>query len=129
MPHALHKCAAGHGYPEKPCVLDVCGCGGFIRVTGIVSVAAVMYVSCHVGLLYLHARLFSEKRTVVYHPMFWIFFIVLKNLVIREFVKYNPYGQALPIFNFLPNYYYVAHRSGNTGYLPSSRLVVVRDNS
>jgi hypothetical protein len=31
---------------------------GFIRVTGIVSVAAVLYVSCHVGLLYLHARLF-----------------------------------------------------------------------
>ena len=47
--------------------------GGFIRVTGIVSVAAVLYVSCHVGLLYLHARLFLEKRTVVYYPLFWIF--------------------------------------------------------
>ena len=32
--------------------------GGFIRVTGIVSVAAFLYISCHVGLLYLHARLF-----------------------------------------------------------------------
>ena len=51
--------------------------GGFIRVTGIVSVAAVLYVSCHVGLLYLHARLFSEKRTVVYYPLFLIFLIVL----------------------------------------------------
>jgi hypothetical protein len=35
--------------------------GGFIRVTGIVSVTAVLYVSCNVGLLYLHARLFSEN--------------------------------------------------------------------
>ena len=33
--------------------------GGFVRVTGIISVAAVIYVACHVGLLYLHARLFS----------------------------------------------------------------------
>ena len=37
--------------------------GGFIRVTGIVSVAAFLHASCHVGLLYLHARFFSEKRT------------------------------------------------------------------
>lgn len=51
--------------------------GGLIRVTGIVSIAAVLYVSCHVGLLYLHARFFSEKRTVVYYPLFWIFLIVL----------------------------------------------------
>ena len=35
--------------------------GGFIRVTGIVSVAAFLYVSCHVWLLYLRARLFSEN--------------------------------------------------------------------
>ena len=35
------------------------------------------YVSCHVELLYLHARLFSEKRAVVYYPLFWIFLIVL----------------------------------------------------
>ena len=35
--------------------------GGFVRVTGIISVAAVLYVSCHVGLMYLHARLFSEN--------------------------------------------------------------------
>ena len=51
--------------------------GGFIRVTGIVSVAAFLYVSCHVGLFYQHARIFSEKRTVVYYPLFWIFLIVL----------------------------------------------------
>ena len=51
--------------------------GGLIRVTGIVSIAAVLYVSCHVGLLYLHARFFSEKRAVVYYPLFWIFLIVL----------------------------------------------------
>ena len=44
--------------------------GGFIRVTGIVSVAAFLNASCHVGLLYLHARFFSEKRTVVYYPLF-----------------------------------------------------------
>ena len=35
--------------------------GDFIRVTGIISVAAVLYVFCHVGFLYLHARLFSEN--------------------------------------------------------------------
>jgi hypothetical protein len=35
--------------------------GGLIRVTGIVSIAAVLYVSCHVGLLYLHARFFFGK--------------------------------------------------------------------
>jgi hypothetical protein len=37
--------------------------GGFIRVTGIVSVTAVLYVSCHVGLLAsfrkTHGRLLS----------------------------------------------------------------------
>ena len=35
--------------------------GGFVRVTGIISVAAVLYVSCNVGWMYLHARLFSEN--------------------------------------------------------------------
>ena len=29
MPHALHKYAEGHGYPEKSSVLDVRGSGGF----------------------------------------------------------------------------------------------------
>ena len=58
---ALQKYAAGNRYPEKSDVLDVCGSGGFVRVTGIISVAAVLYVSCHVGWMYLHARLFSEN--------------------------------------------------------------------
>ena len=35
--------------------------GGFIRVTGIVSIAALLYVSCHVGLPYLHARFFRKN--------------------------------------------------------------------
>ena len=63
----MHKYAAGDRYSKKTCVLDVRGgsglintfvsprnldtWGGFIRVTGIISVAAVFYVSCHVGLL------------------------------------------------------------------------------
>ena len=51
--------------------------GGFIRVTGIVSVAAFLHASCHVGLLYLHARFFFGKTHVVYYPLFWIFLIVL----------------------------------------------------
>ena len=86
MPDALHKYAAGDRYSENPAFwmfiaavvlintfisprnLDTLG--GFIRVIGIVSVAAFIYVSCYVGLLYLHARLFSEKRTVVYYPLF-----------------------------------------------------------
>ena len=79
--------------------------GGFIRVTGIVSVAAVLYVSCHVGLLYLHARLFSEKRTVVYYPLFWIFLIVL---VVVSFVFWmapilEPYD--VPNFNSVHEMY------------------------
>ena len=52
----------------SPRILD--NMGGFIRVTGIVSVAEFLHPSCVVGLLYLHARFFSEKRTVVYYPLF-----------------------------------------------------------
>ena len=52
----------------SPRILD--NMGGFIRVIGIVSVAAFLHPSCVVGLLYLHARFFSEKRTVVYYPLF-----------------------------------------------------------
>ena len=79
--------------------------GGFIRVTGIVSIAAVLYVSCHVGLLYLHARLFSEKRTVVYYPLFWIFLIVF---VVVAFVVWmapilEPYN--VPNFNSIGEMY------------------------
>ena len=56
-----------------------------------------MVVSC--GLLYLHARLFSEKRTVVYYPLLWIFLIVL---VVVSFVVWmapilEPYN--VPNFN------------------------------
>ena len=71
---------------------------GFIRVTGIISVAAVLYVSCLVGLLYLHARLFSERRTVVYYPLFWIFLIVL---IVVTFVVWMP--PILEPYNF-PNF-------------------------
>jgi hypothetical protein len=39
--------------------------GGFVRVASIVSVSAVLYMSCDLMFLYLHARLFSEKRAVV----------------------------------------------------------------
>ena len=39
--------------------------GGFVRVASIVSVYAVLYMSCDLMLLYLHGRLFSEKRAVV----------------------------------------------------------------
>ena len=72
--------------------------GGFIRVTGIVSVAALIYVSCHVGLLYLHARLFSEKRTVVYYPLFWIFLIVL--IVVTFVVWMAPILEPYNVPNF-----------------------------
>ena len=72
--------------------------GGFIRVTGIVSVAAVLYVSCHVGLLYLHTRLFSEKRTVVYYPLFWIFLIVL--IVVSFVVWMAPILEPYNVPNF-----------------------------
>ena len=72
--------------------------GGFIRVTGIVSVAAVLYVSCDVGLLYLHARLFSEKRTVVYYPLFWIFLIVL--VVVSFVVCMAPILELYDVPNF-----------------------------
>lgn len=72
--------------------------GGFIRVTGIVSVAAFIYVFCHVGLLYLHARLFSEKRTVVYYPLFWIFLIVL--IVVKFVVWMAPILEPYNVPNF-----------------------------
>ena len=72
--------------------------GGFIRVTGIVSVAAFIYVSCYVGLLYLHARLFSEKRTVVYYPLFWIFLIVL--IVVTFVVWMAPILEPYNVPNF-----------------------------
>ena len=114
MPDALYEYAAGHRYPENPAFwmfvaavvlintfisprnLDTWG--GFIRVTGIVSVAAVIYVSCHVGLLYLHARLFSEKRTVVYYPLFWIFLIVL--IVVTFVVWMAPILEPYNVPNF-----------------------------
>ena len=95
---ALHKYAAGNRYPEKSDVLDVCGSGGFVRVTGIISVAAVLYVSCHVRLLYLHARLFSEKRIVVYYPLFWIFLIVL--IVVTFAVWMAPILEPYNVPNF-----------------------------
>ena len=72
--------------------------GGFIRVTGIVSVAAFIYVFCHVGLLYLHVRLFSEKRTVVYYSLFWIFLIVL---IVVTFVVWM--APILELYN-VPNF-------------------------
>ena len=72
--------------------------GGFIRVTGIVSVAAFIYVSCHVGLLYLHARIFSEKRAVVYYPLFWIFLIVL--IVVTFVVWMAPILEPYDVPNF-----------------------------
>lgn len=72
--------------------------GGLIRVTGIVSIAAVLYVSCHVGLLYLHARFFSEKRTVVYYPLFWIFLIVL--IVVAFVVWMAPILEPYNVPNF-----------------------------
>ena len=72
--------------------------GGFVRVTGIISVAAVIYVSSHVGLLYLHARLFSEKRTVVYYPLFWIFLIVL--IVVTFVVGMAPILEPYNVPNF-----------------------------
>ncbi|MEL6720872.1 MAG: hypothetical protein AAFO82_22660, partial [Bacteroidota bacterium] len=59
-----------------------------------------------------------------FHSVFFLDTFVQSLVRFREQVKNN-----LPIFNFLPNYYCVAHQSGNAGYLPSSRLVEVRDNS
>ena len=73
--------------------------GGFVRVTGIISVAAVIYVSCHVGLLYLHARLFSEKRIVVYYPLFWIFLIFL--IVVTFVVWMAPILEPYNVPNFI----------------------------
>ena len=72
--------------------------GGLIRVTGIVSIAAVLYVSCHVGLLYLHARFYSEKRPVVYYPLFWIFLIVL--IVVAFVVWMAPILEPYNVPNF-----------------------------
>ena len=72
--------------------------GGFIRVTSIISVAAVIYVFCHVGLLYLHERLFSEKRTVVYYPLFWIFLIFL--IVVTFVVWMAPIVEPHNVPNF-----------------------------
>jgi hypothetical protein len=111
---ALHKYAAGNRYPEKSDILDVCGSGGFdqyvrqsqkfgymgwiVRVTGIISVAAVLYVSCHVRLLYLHAGLFSEKRIIVYYPLFWIFLIVL--IVVTFAVWMAPILEPYNVPNF-----------------------------
>ena len=72
--------------------------GGFIRVTGIVSTAAFLYVCCHVALLYLHARLFSEKRSVFYYPLFWIFLIVL--IVVTFVVWMSPILEPYDVPNF-----------------------------
>ena len=78
---------------------------GFIYVTFLVSVAAVLYVSCYVGLLYMHAHLFSDKRTVVYYLLFLIFLIVL---IVFTFVVWmarilEPYD--IPNFNAVDEMY------------------------
>ncbi|MGB0772423.1 MAG: hypothetical protein ACPGQK_08590 [Paracoccaceae bacterium] len=109
--------------------------GGFVRVASIVSIAAVLYVSCHVGLLYPHARLFSEKRTVVYYALFWIFLIVF---IVVAFVvwmapilepcdvpNFNGVDEMYPvvlihlvIFEWLFYYFFADHRKTrhNSGY-------------
>jgi len=57
---------------------------GFLRVTGIVSVAAVLYVSCHVGLLYLMQPFFRKNALsfiIRYSGYFLIVLIVVTFVV------------------------------------------------
>ena len=114
MPHALHKYAEGHGYPEKSNVLDVRGSGGFDQYIYQSQKFGHMgwFYSCHryrqhccgalrilsCGVALLACTFFSEKRAVVYYPLFWIFLIVL--IVVAFVVWMAPILEPYNVPNF-----------------------------